>query len=41
MKSIGLLGKTNFFEKKETDYAQLKNESENTTTIIHDLGEFI
>jgi ribonucleotide reductase beta subunit family protein with ferritin-like domain len=38
MKSIGLLGKTNFFEKKDTNYATLGDESQNHTARLSNLG---
>jgi ribonucleotide reductase beta subunit family protein with ferritin-like domain len=38
MKSIGLIGKFNFFERKNTNYAMLGDESKNDTVIYTKLG---
>lgn len=38
MKSIGLLGKVNFFELKNTMYSTMGNESENNSALLPKLG---
>ena len=39
MKSIGLIGKVNFFEKKSTNYNSIGTNTENSSTHIFNLGD--